>query len=228
MSNVTFAGDDRVTIFEDFNLKAGATLSLPWVEVDVSSAGTPTSDFSGDWPGEWEVTQAATNENEITGIAWDGCVSLDPAQNLVFEARVKLTATGGAMASTERMVVGLASAHNNDLDAITNSVWFRVGDAASMDVKIESDDGTTDTDDQAGVETSGEVATVQSGDYSTYRIEMGDLSRIQFILDGQLIGTTSASALSSGLQPYIMLEKDSGTDTHAMSIDYVRITGDRD
>jgi len=223
MSNVTFAGDDRVTIFEDFNLKAGATLSLPWVEVDVSSAGTPTSDFSGDWPGEWEVTQAATNENEITGIAWDGCVSLDPAQNLVFEARVKLTATGGAMASTERMVVGLASAHNNDLDAITNSVWFRVGDAASMDVKIESDDGTTDTNDQAT------DFSYTNDTYHTYKIDMSDLSNVRFVFDGQDCGSVDVSAMTSsnGLQPFIEIQKDGDAEEDSIEVDYIKVSWDR-
>ncbi len=228
MSNVTFAGDDRFTIFQDFNRKAGADLELPWAKVDTSSAGTPAADFSGDYPGEWSMTMTSNSQEELVGLDWDDYVGLDPEKNLVFEARVKLTPAGGAYASTERVLIGLASAHNDDVDAITNSVWFRVGDAASMAVKIESDDGTTNTDDQAGVEGNGEAASVTSGSYSTYRIEMGDLSNIRFILDGELIGTTSASALSSGLQPYIVMEKDSGTDQHVMVVDYVRITGDRD
>ena len=227
-ANLTFSGADVYEHFEDFNLKANATLPLPWVEKDVSSAGTPANDFTGNYPGEWQTTHAATNENEITGLFWNDAVSLDPTKGLVFEARVKLTAAGGVMASTERMVVGLASAHNDDLDAITNCVWFRVGDAADLAVKVESDDGTTNTDDQAGQKGNGSAVSVTSGSYHTYRIELDDLSRIKFVFDGELIGTTSASELSSGMQPYIMLEKDSGTDQHAMTVDYCHIKVDRD
>ena len=226
--NVSFAGDDRVVHFQDFNRKAGAALELPWASVDKSTTGAPTVSFTGNHPGEWSVTMTNNGQEEITGLDWDGCLSLDPSKNLVFEARVKLTPAGGAFATSERAVIGLATAHNDDLDAITNSVWFRVGDAASMAVNVESDDGTTNTDDQTGLMGNGETASVDSGEYSTYRIEMGDLSNIRFILDGELIGTTSASALSTGLQPYIVIEKDSGTDQHVMVVDYVRIEGDRD
>ena len=208
------------SLADDFLGKAGTTLVLPWVDKEVAAAGAPTTGYTTDSAnGELTYTHDATDENQITGVSWDDAVHVDPTEGAVFEARVKLTADGGAMASTRRMCVGLAAAHNADPDLITESAWFRVGDAADLVLKVESDDGTTDTDDQD----TGE--SVSDATFHTYRIELDDTSAIKFIFDGEEVATTDAGALASAdrLQPYIMLEKDSGTTADSMVVDYCRV-----
>lgn len=72
-------------------------------------------------------------------IDFNDLLQLDPSKRLVFEAGFSLSAVPG---TGHRVLVGLADAHNADPDLITRSVWLSL--AASADLKVESDDGTTD------------------------------------------------------------------------------------
>jgi hypothetical protein len=223
--NLSYHGDDVCTAYSDFIGVNGTALRLPFVTKDQSAAGAPTlGHATGTLNGELLYQHAADNENEIIGVTFGDAVCIPATAGVTFEARVKLAASGGAWASTRRAVIGLAAAHNNDLDAIAQQAWFLVGNAASFSLFVESDDGTTNTDDQD----TGE--TIDDDEYHTYQIMMDDTSNIKFVFDGVVVGETSASDFTSShlLQPYIVIEKDSGTTTDSLEIDYCRVTWRRD
>jgi hypothetical protein len=88
---------------------------------------------------------------------------------------------------------------------------------------IESDDGTTDTDDQVTGVTSVTATTY------LYTVDLADLSAIRFYINETLVGTTSATALSAStlLQPVCWLSKTASAGTIAVSVDFIRCSWDR-
>lgn len=224
-TNLSYHGDDMCTEYNDFIGANGTALRLPFVTKDESSSGSPTvGHVTGATNGELLYQHASTSEMEIVGVTFADAVCIPATAGVVFEARVKLAADGGAWASTRRAVIGLASAHNDDLDAITQQAWFLVGNAASFSLFVESDDGTNNTDD----EDTGEV--IDDDAYHTYQILMEDTSAIKFVFDGEVVAETSAENFTEShlLQPYIVIEKDSGTTTDELTIDYVRVSWRRE
>lgn len=215
----------RVTVFEDFLLKNGATIPLPLVVTESSPAGTPVNGFvSSALNGEYSVKHDATSEAQSMRLDFADHLPLDPTKNLVFEARVKINFAGAAFSADQRFVCGLGSAHNSTLDSVVSNVWFRI-EGASLNILCEADDGTTDTDDQ---DTQYDIV---DNTYTTFRIDLSDLSDIKFYVDGKLQKGAKVSApllsASTKLQPIICIQKDAGTEQEEVIVDYILIEQDR-
>lgn len=207
-------------IEQDFFLDASATLPLPWGKQDTSAAGAPTIDFVADAAGgEYVLQHANTSEAEAIGINFADQLVFDITKKPVFFARLKIDGTAAAvMPAGSRLVAGLASARNATLDSVTTNAWFRVeGAGAGRAILAEADDGTTDSDDQ-----STGVSYVE-GTYLDLVIDCISLAAVKFVINGVLVKTLAISAATGNVQPFIELQKDSGTGTIKVTIDKVRV-----
>ena len=197
-------------LFEDFLGSAGADLPSPWAVHDTSAAGSPTTDYvSAGAGGLFRLANDAQSE----------------AQNLALymEARIRLNTAGAAFTADQRLVVGLAAARNATLDSNASHVWFRI-EGANLNILIEGDDGVTDTNDtDTGID-------YVDNEFLVLGIDMTTLSAVKFYVDGVEVATTiDVSALLSddGLQPYIEMQRDAGTEVETLDIDYVFVRSGR-
>mgnify|MGYP003627687080 CR=1 FL=1 len=220
---------DKVQIFSDFlgsgalPLDSASGAGSDFVNHDTSSSGSPVLLHQASADGVYRMKFASTSEAEyLSTYLGDECC-IPPTKNPVFEARVAIT---GTFSPDDRVVIGLASARNNSLDAIADHIWFRM-EAANNNILVEGDDnGTTDNDDN---DTSVDWT---SGTFHKYKIDASDLSDVKFYVDGTqcvLPEKMDVSGMVVGdlLQPYIAMQKDSGTVEHSVDIDYISVLWDR-
>lgn len=183
-------------------------------------AGSPTlAPVADSANGEVLLQFTATNEAQTLRLDWDDQLLIPATKDPVFEARVKMSDS----AANVRAVFGLASAFNATLDSVASNAWFRV-EGANQSLLIETDDGTTDTDDFD----TGEDFT--DATYVLLRVDFcKGTGQIRFFINDNLVATKSASAFTASnlLQPFIALQKASGTSTISVTVDYVRVSWNR-
>lgn len=201
-----------------FPLASGGTLPAPNAK-DMETANI-TGDYQDDVPA-YVITSDATSEGQSGQLTHGDQLTINPAKNPVFEAWVELTPAGATFTADERVVVGLVSPHTNAedaLDSATNNVWFRM-EGANLNVLVEADDGTTDTDDQdSGIDWV-------KGQLHHFKIDMANLSDIKFYVDGveQTGAAVAASALSASLQPIFCVQRDAGTEVNTVEVKRYRV-----
>lgn len=163
--------------------------------------------------GEALLGLSATNEAQTCRLDWGDQVLIDPTTSARFGARLKVS----GMAANTVMVWGLASAYTAVLDDVVSNCWFRLS-GNSLALTVEGDDGTTDTDDQA----TSPATTVVAATYNTYEIRLGG-GVGTFFVDGIQVGTVSVPLLSGStlLQPFLAVQKASGTGAQTMTVDNV-------
>lgn len=213
------ARSTRVEHYQDFLQAAGSTLPLPYGKAETSAAGTMTIDFvdtvSG---GIYTITHDATDELQTGTLHWADKPMIDPAKGPIMEFRARVN-NGNPFSADQRVVMGLGSALNATLDSVASCAWFRL-EGASMALVVEGDDGTTDSNDVAtGI-------TLVDNTWTIFRIDMTTLTAIAFAVDGVACSTTVSAPLltvSNLLQPYFCIQKDGGTETDALQIDYVQV-----
>lgn len=214
----------QVCVSEDFLSDAGATLPKPWGTQDTSAAGAPTLDYVADAAcGEYKLQHASNSEVETITLYFADQLVFDITKDPIFEARLKIDGTSAAVLPTgTRLVAGLASARNATLDSVATNAWFRVeGAGAGRAILWETDDGTTDTDDQAtGV-------SYAEGTYLVLKIDATTLTAVKFYINGALVGTGSMGAATGNVQPFIELQKGADAGTAKVTIDYVKVCADR-
>lgn len=196
---------------------------------DTSSSGTPT--YAGSGLKGLAMTLAATNEAEVVTLYTGDVLPFDIAKiERIRFVDVTLTAS-----FTGILTVGLASAQNDTADSVTNLVWFRCDGSNAL--LCESDDNVVDVDDKAtGITLSttpltleidftteiysaskalskGKQATFFVSDANNVRRRVCDSTA--FRLDGIADGT--------GLQPFIQIQKASGTGTPAVTVAEIEI-----
>jgi hypothetical protein len=211
----------RASVEFDFIQLAGSTLPLWLATADTSAAGSPTLDFvSSDAAGVYQLATAATDEVEILTLYMGDGLSFDTTKNLVLFGRFKVDAAAIPWSADQRFVFGFASARDDTLDDVVRNVWFRM-EGASANLLWESDDGTTDTNDQdTGVDLVDDT-------FVDVAIDMRDLSAVGFYVDGELVGEGSVPAMTGNVQFLMEIQKDAGTETDALQVDYVRVEFDR-
>jgi hypothetical protein len=212
-----------VEFFEDFHGDVTATLPASW-SYDGETANI-TGDFVSEANGVYEILTDSTSEGQAGRLNWGDTLMVNLSKNPIFEVRAKLAMAGATLTADERMVIGLGSAlatAEATLDDVTTHVWFRV-EGADNDVMVEGDDGTTDTDDQAG------GTDLVDDTFTVFTIDCGDLSAVRFYLNGVSIGTVDISAVSANtlVQPIICIQRDAGTEVNSLKIDYVKVVQER-
>ena len=194
-----------------------ADSATPWLAVDTSSAGAPTYVRNAS---NAVLTLAATSEVENVCLAHGDALSFDIDDLQSVEFRVKVTGcTTGTIISW-----GMASARNDDPTAMTALALFKMtGATSTTDVTVETDDNVTDT---APVSSATTLATV----FKRFVINFVNKSDIKFFIDGNLVArstTFTMAGYTSGLQPFIQIQKAANTNVDAVTVDYVKITAKR-
>lgn len=213
---------DFVEFVEDFlgpmTLTASPTNGDLWDIADTSSAGTPTYTVGG-INGEATLTLDSTSEVQNVCLFQSDVLNYDIDLIQRIEMRVKTVAS---LDSATSIAWGLASARNDAIDSIAAHASFRV--IGSNDVVVESDDGTTDKDDIS-------TGTTLVATYKKFVIDFtGGKSNVKFYIDGARVAASTTfdmSAYSSGLQPYVQIQKTADTNTDSVVIDYVKIVSKR-
>ncbi len=202
--------------FEDHFNRAQEFSTTPghngWT-IKKSGTGTPTyATITGDG-GEAKITLSNTSEAQIVTFYQKDVLPIDLAKLKRFAWVVKVADVN----SVTTIVAGLANAQNDTPDSVGVNCWFKIdGSASTENLVIETDDTVTDDDDNATGVTLG----------STYkRLEMdfsNGLSDIRFYVDGQPVGsgTFSLAGVTAGqnVQPFIQIQKASGTGTPSITI----------
>ena len=190
-----------------------------WTIADTSAAGTPTYLCITEDGGAAALTLAATNEVENVCLFFNDVLPYD----LRMLKYAKFVAKVAAVDAVSTIVFGLASARNDTPDSVAYNAWFRIeGSASTSAVVVETDDATTDTDDKATGQTLAAV-------YKTFLIDFTNgLKDVRFFIEGERVaaGTTfdmSAVAAGQNVQPYVTLQKASGTGTPSVTIALVEI-----
>jgi hypothetical protein len=206
----------------------------PWSKVVDTTGGTPTLlNSAGACVG---TIVAGGGGLEIVTLYTGDALGYDIDDLISAEFWISLS----GMDSVSRLVCGMASAYNATADSVAANAWFRVeGSASTSALLVETDDGTTDTDDKATGLTLGSTVRklqIKFADdvYSASppASSLGGKANVKFLAEnsqGLLIpvATTTRfdmSAYSSRLQPYVHIRRDSGSGTPAFSLKRVRIT----
>ena len=174
-----------------------------------------------------QITLDSDDNAEVGVLHWGDNESLLIGQGLIFEARVSWPVLPLTGTETVQSVVGLAGAHNADLDTVDVNAWFRIESGANTTLLWETDDDITNDDDNStGI-------TLVAGTYYTLKIDASDKNNVMFYVDGVLVGTGSMAGITGTtgkVQPYFNVSKAvsaNNTGTGTMYIDYVRILQDR-
>ena len=215
----------RFRIREDFSAAAGATLPTPWSS---DTLATATADYVDDSAaGVYRLGLTAADAAEAAQLTWGDQLMIDADNDPVAEFRVRIDGLGD-MTSVERVAVGLASAHaaaEDSLDAVATNCWFLIV-GGSTNIYMESDDGTTDTDDtDTGIDLVDDTWTI-------FRIDMSDLAAVRMFVDGVEAGSTLDMTDAAGevLQPIVAIQRDDATQTEAavrVEIDLAAVAADR-
>ncbi len=182
-----------------------------WTVKDTSSAGTPTYLCTADG---LVCTLAATSEAEIVTVYQNDVLVLpiERLKSIEFDVEVS------GIDSVTTLVWGIANAQNDTADTVGVSAWFRMeGSASTTNIVVESDDGTNNNDD---------VATGKSLSTTKLRCRISfekGLSDVRFYIDGDRVGSGTTFDMSNvssgqGVQPFVQLQKASGTGTPAITI----------
>ena len=183
------------------------------------TAGSPLVEITDDVAnGVLVLGLSATSEANVAAIDFGDQVTIPATRRPVFSTYLKVS---GAAAST-RVVAGLASAYNATFDSIVSNAWFRM-EGNDLSIFIESDDGTTDTDD---------VDSALDFVADTYVKLSVDLTRsgyVRFWVNDSMVAekAVTAFAVTDLLQPFIAIQKSTDTGEQSVTIDWVRVSWDR-
>lgn len=204
--------------FLDLFDRAQALTTTPgvngWTVKDTSSSGTPTYLCVTEDGGAMKLTLANTSEEEIVTMYQNDVLPYDLAQLQFIEYVAKVS----GIDSVTTLVFGVANAQNDTEDSVGVHAWFRMqGSASTSAVVVETDDGTTDTDDKA-------TGATLSSTYKKFTIDFTNgLSDIRFYIDGARVAASTTFTLASitsgqNVQPFVQLHKASGTGVPSITI----------
>lgn len=175
---------------------------------------TPTALCITEDGGAAKLSLTATSEAQAAVLYHNDVLAFDLRQLKMIE----FIAQVAGIDSATTLVFGLASARNATSDNVATNAWFRIeGSVSTSAVVVETDDATTDNDDVATGQTLASV-------YKKFTIDFErGIADVRFFIDGERVaaGTTfNMSALGAGLnvQPFVQLQKGSGTGTPSVTI----------
>lgn len=207
----------------DFFGKAGASQSVtPFVATKTGVSTNNTVDYASSVAdGVYRLTHSSDSEAQTMRLDFGDSLMLNMSKGPIIRFRVKFNIANATMSADQRAVVGLASAYNATLDDVTTIAWFRI-EGANLNIYVEGDDGTTDTDDQD--------TTVDYVDnvYQILEIDCSSLSAIRFriytaagVLQGTSTVALAALAANTLVQPIVAIQRDAGTEQEVVDIDFI-------
>lgn len=208
ISRGTKAFQDRFDRAHEYSATPGVN---GWAIKDTSSSGTPTYANTVDGA---VLTLAATSEAEIVTLYQKDILIWRLRDLISLDFIVKVS---GIDAATT-LVFGLATAQNDTPDSVAGNLWFRLeGSGSTSAVLLESDDALTDNDDKATGQSLG--STFKKFSFNFDR-GIGD---VLAYIDGVRVGSGVSLNLgnvsaSQGVQPFVQLQKASGTGVPSVVI----------
>lgn len=182
-----------------------------WTIKDTSVSGTPTYVTAN--TGGFVATLAGVSAalEIVTLYQGDKLIfDIDEIQSFSFYAKVS------GFDAVAMLVMGLASAQNNAPDSVAANAWFKIqGSVSTSAIVVETDDGTTDLDDKATGQTLSTTMRKFTIDFTDGK------SKVKFYIDDKRVaaGTTfDMSAYSSGLQPFVQIQRSGGSGSQAVTI----------
>jgi hypothetical protein len=186
-----------------------------WTIADTSAAGTPT--YAVQDEGNLLLQMDATSEAQIVTLYHNDIKTYD-IDKLKY---VEWVCEVSGIDSVTTAVWGIASERNDTDDTVAEAAWFRMeGSVSTSNVVVESDDGTNNNDDVATGQTLAAVAKRFVVDFTQgtadVRFFMGNAdSDLRRVADGT---TFDMSNYALHLQPYVQIQKASGTGTPGITI----------
>jgi hypothetical protein len=212
---------DYVFFVDDF-IGPAVDETNAWSLNDTSSAGAPTHAMLADETAV-ELALANNDELEVCGYDFGDKLIFDIDTLNTFVARFKVS----TITTAEEAIIGMGAAWNDTLNSNAAHAWFKL--AATMDLLVESDDGTNDNDDEdTGIDLTADT-------YVWVMIDFSTKADVKFYTstDGK-IWTQRASATTfdmsnytAGLQPMFAIVKSGGVTTPSITADIVKIVADR-
>lgn len=182
-----------------------------WTIKDTSAAGTPT--YVNGQNG-FTATLASNSESEIVTLYQNDIKCYDCADILSIEWDVSVSGVD----SVTQVVFGVASSQNDTPDSVTQNAWFKIAGADSTsNIVCETDDNTTDNDDKA-------TGTTLSSTIKRCVISFRQgLSDVRFSVNGARVASAttfnmSAIAANTQFQPFVQIQKASGTGTPSVTV----------
>lgn len=225
----------HTTVFDFFGggiiPATGSADSGRLVQKITAAAGTPTIAPAG---GAAVLTLEATNEVQNLCLYADDDLSFDIDDIVQFRAWLKVATALGAAAT---WTCGLASARNDAPGSMTALALFSGGSTNA--VSVETDDNVTDT---AAVATGHSLLTTDwrklvidfsKGVHSQSppSLSLGGKNAVQFFMEnakGLLVRVAESTRFnmggySSGLQPFVQLQKTASTNVGALAVARIEI-----
>lgn len=209
---------DFLVVFEEDFLGPQTLTTSPagsdrWKITDTSANGTPTYTVGS---ANGVAVLAFDNTSEVQNVCmnFNDVLNFDIDQLIHAEFGVKTVASLNAASS---LAFGMSSNRNDAIDSMTAHASFRC--IGSNSVVVESDDGTTDKDDVS-------TGTTLVATFKHFVIDFQNKSDVKFSINGARVAASTTfdmSAHTTGLQPYVQLQKTAATTTDSVSIDYIRV-----
>lgn len=207
-----------VQLSEDFLGQALDTTNGPFAFLDTAEgAETISADGAS---GALSLALTATSEAQLAGISSGDQRTWILNQNLIFEARFKLSVvpTSGTI-----FCIGLMGDHHATADTVAENIWIRAESSGAL--LAESDDTAADNNDIAtGV-------TLTTADWCVVRIDCSNVDDVKFFVNGARVAaaTTFDMGTVAGLklQPVVRLNKASGASVGTVLVDYIKLWQNR-
>lgn len=204
-----------VRLKEDFQGQALDTTNGPFAYRD--TAGGAEAIVADAANGVLGLSLTSANEAQLAGIDQADQLTWVLNQNLIFEARVKVSVlpTTGSV-----ICIGLCDNHNAAVDTVAKSLWFRLDGATGGLITVECDDGTTETSKV----TTG--VTLTTADWAILRIDCSNPADVKFFINGNRVAastTFNANATPTApLQIVARVGKEAiGTSVGTLQVDYL-------
>lgn len=198
----------------DIAFTAG-TANCYWTIKDTSSAGSPTyTTVTTEDGGALKLTLANTSEAETLTLYQTDKLFYD----LQYLQHVWWVVKAASFDAVTTFCAGVGSAQNDTLDSVVTNAWFRVeGSTSTSALGVETDDAVTDV---TLTSTGQSLGSTYKKLHIDFTYGLGD---VRFFCDGARVAQSTKfnmSGLTSGLnvQPYLQLQKASGTGVAAVSI----------
>lgn len=204
----------------------GSVTAGPWASVTTGSCTVASA------AGAMVLTLDSTSEVQNACLYQGDVLSYDIDDLESIEFWVKASAS---LDSSVSVAIGVASARNAAIDSITEAALFRL--IGNNTVVVETDDGTNNNDDVATgdtLSTTWKRCVINFKDSTTTVVpgpNLGAPSNVNFRMENSqgllrevATGTRfDMSNYTGGLQPFVQIQKTSGTATGTLSVRRVKV-----
>ena len=193
----------------------------PWVQRIVKAAGTPTVAVLANSPGGIvAMALDATSEQQEALLYANDQLNWSMLLSATFETRAALSVMPTVLGE---VALGLQSAWISGPD--NGAYYARFQISASGVVYMQTKDGVNTLSASTGI-------TLAAGAFHNFRIDAGDLTDVQFWIDGVKVSangqfTFKATGAAAVLQPYCSVYKPSGVGLATLQIDMIILGANR-